>query len=55
MLAGAATIVACVITGRHAGKRLDAEVACIIAAGEGKIGEVWVFHPDQAHVDDFWS
>ncbi len=47
-----------VLTRAHAsrnGKRLDTDVTHIVTSRNGKVREVWIFHPNQRYVDGFWS
>lgn len=37
------------------GKRLDAEEVHVLSIRDGKVREIWVFHQNQDHVDEFWT
>lgn len=37
------------------GKRLDVETVHVVAKRGGTVRELWLFHPDQSRVDEFWN
>lgn len=46
------------LTRAHAsreGKRLDTDVMHVVTSRDCRLREMWIFHPNQCHVDGFWS
>ncbi len=39
---------------RH-GKRLDTDEVHIVSVRDGKVREIWTYHQNQDHVDEFWT
>jgi ketosteroid isomerase-like protein len=37
------------------GKRLDTDVVYVLSLRQGMVQEIWLFHQDQDHVDEFWA
>lgn len=36
------------------GKELDTDEVHVLSLRDGKIRELWIFHQNQNHVDEFW-
>ena len=37
------------------GKELDTDEVHVLSLRDGKIRELWIFHQNQDHVDEFWT
>jgi ketosteroid isomerase-like protein len=42
-------------TSTHQGRRLDTETVHVASLEDSRIREMWVFHDDQAHFDEYWT
>jgi hypothetical protein len=39
---------------RH-GKRLDTDEVHVLSLRDGNVREIWIYHQNQDHVDEFWT
>lgn len=42
-------------TASRQGKQLDTDVVYILSLRHGKVREMWLFHQNQNHFDEFWA
>ena len=36
-------------------KRLDTDVVHVLSLRDGRVRDIWIFHQNQDHVDEFWT